>query len=319
VRVSVVIPSYNRAGLLPETLATVLGQTRPADEVIVVDDGSRDSTGEVLAGYAPRVRAIRIENSGDLAARNVGLRAAGGDLVAFCDSDDLWRPEFLERMAALWEMEPGLRAAYSDFVIVRDGAWESAGKFAAAPAGFWDGLRPLGPDAFAFDVPVVDRVVGFQPFFASCVMVERNWFLGAGGWDESVSRVVGGDSATALRIADAPPIGVLFAPLAGIRRHAGNFSGDVQAMNLGDAEVLERLLASRPELGRHADLIRHSIAARRRAGLETAFARGDIATVRRVFRLVPPPMRHGKLRLKRLIAGLPMPLARRVALLLAGI
>jgi glycosyltransferase involved in cell wall biosynthesis len=76
VRVSIVIPAYNRADLVPETLAAVLGQMRGADEVIVVDDGSRDSTPEVLAGHAPRVRAIRIGNSGDLAARNVGLRHA---------------------------------------------------------------------------------------------------------------------------------------------------------------------------------------------------------------------------------------------------
>jgi hypothetical protein len=317
VRVSVVIPAYNRADLLPETLAAVLGQTRAADEVIVVDDGSHDSTPELLAGYAPRVRAVRIANSGDLAARNAGLRAATGDLVAFCDSDDLWQPDFLARMTALWELEPGLRAAYCDFVSVRDGGWESARKFDAAPPGFWEGMRPLGPDAGVFDGSIVDRLIGFQLFFASCIMVERSWFLAAGGWDEGVSRIVGGDFATALRIADAPPIGVLRLPLAGIRRHAGNFSGDVQAMNLGDAQVLEHLLAARPELGRHADLIRASIARRRREALETAFARGDIATVRSVFALLPPAERAAKVFVKRLLAGLPTAVARRTARLLA--
>jgi hypothetical protein len=132
-----------------------------------------------------------------------------------------------------------------------------------------------------------------------------------------VSRIVGGDFATALRIADAPPIGVLRLPLAGIRRHAGNFSGDVLAMNLGDGQVLEQVLATRPELGRHADLIRASIARRRREALETAFARGDIATVRDVFALLPLAERGAKVRIKRLVAGLPVLAARQAARLLA--
>jgi glycosyltransferase involved in cell wall biosynthesis len=90
--VSVVIPSFNRADLLPFTLDAVLAQTVPPREVIVVDDGFRDDTLSVLAGYQPTVRVVSIENSGSIVARNVGLRVASAAIVAFCDSDDSWQP-----------------------------------------------------------------------------------------------------------------------------------------------------------------------------------------------------------------------------------
>ena len=99
-------------------------------------------------------------------------------------------------------------------------------------------------------------------------MADRDFFRAIGGWDESASRIVGSDFATALRLAEHAPLGVLHAPLVGIRRHDGNFSADTVAMNLGDARILEQVLASRPGLAPLADAIRASIAATpaRRAG-----------------------------------------------------
>lgn len=311
--ISVVIPTYNRASLLPATLEAVLGQTLPADEIIVVDDGSRDETAAVLAGYAPRVRPLRIENAGDLVARNTGLRAAAGDLVAFCDSDDLWAPEFLAGMAALWQAAPGLQAAFCDFVLVRDGQWQEARKFADAPPEFWRGMREVGPEMAVFAQPVADRLIGFQPIFPSCLVVDRAGFLARGGWDEAVSRMVGCDFATALRIAEYPPLGVLRRPLVGIRKHAGNFSADLQTMNLGDALVLEHVLATRPSMQPHAAAIRDSIAQRRRAALETAFTRRDFAAVRQIYALLPPAYRTPAIMAKRLAAGLPDPVGQAAA------
>lgn len=314
--ISVIIPAYNRAALLPATLDAVLGQTLPPDEVIVVDDGSTDATADVARGYAPRVRCLTILNGGDLVARNAGMAAAGGSHVAFCDSDDLWRPGFLAAMQALWRAEPGLRAAFGNFVAVRDGVWESADKFAAAPADFWRGLRPLGAGGGAFDAPVVARLIGFQPFFPSCLMADRAFFIGIGGWDEGTSRMVGSDFATALRLAEHAPLGVLRPALVGIRRHPGNFSADMLAMELGDARVLEHALATRPSLAPLAGAIRASIEARRHIALDGAFARRDFAAVRRIAALLGRPSHAA--RVKRVVAGLPPPLREAVAGALLG-
>ena len=120
-KISVIVPTYNRAALLPFTLDAILSQTRPADEVVVVDDGSEDDTDRVLRAYEGRIRALKISNSGDLAARNIGGRVATGELLAFCDSDDLWHPDFLARMSLLWHLEPRTTVGYSDFVTIQNG------------------------------------------------------------------------------------------------------------------------------------------------------------------------------------------------------
>jgi glycosyltransferase involved in cell wall biosynthesis len=310
--VSVIIPAYNRATLLPLTLDAVLAQTLPPDEVIVVDDGSTDGTADVARNYragndGTKVTCIVTANGGDLAARNIGLRAASGDTVAFCDSDDLWRPDFLAAMLALWRAEPNIRAACSDFVLVRDGIWDSDSKFAGAPAAFWDSLRMLGPDMGVFDTPVVARLLTFQPFFPSCLVADRQAFLAIGGWDEGVGRMVGSDFATMLLLAEHPPFGVLRRKLVGIRKHAGNYSADVQAMNLGDARILEHVLAARANLRPLAGPIRTSIERRRLAALDTAFARLNFTAVREIAALLAPPL-PTLTRIKRRVAALPEPL-----------
>lgn len=319
-RISVVIPSYNRADLLPRTLASIQTQRRPPDEVIVVDDGSADSTPDFLARLAPAVRSRRVPNGGDLVARNIGVRAATGELVAFCDSDDLWHPDFLAEMTRLWQTEPGLRAAYGNFVIVRDNVWGAETKFDAAPPAFWDGLRPVGPNAGVFDAPVFLRLVAFQPFFPSCLVADRRWLISVGGWDESVGRLLSGDLATALRLAEHTPLGVLRTPLVGIRKHAHNISGNDRATLLGEALVLERVLETHPALRSHAETLLASVALRRTQALSAAFVDRDYAAVQEIFRLLPRSSQRGLVWLKSAVARLPTGLRDGVAsiLLAAG-
>jgi glycosyltransferase involved in cell wall biosynthesis len=307
--ISVIIPAYNRAMLLRQTLDAVVAQTAPPDEIIVVDDGSTDGTPAVAQSYGARVNCIVTVNGGDLVARNIGLRMARGRLVAFCDSDDLWRPDFLARMLALWQAEPDTQAACADFVTVRDGEWDISSKFASAPAGYWDALRPVNnaSDMAVFDTPIVDRLIRFQPFFPSCLMANRQAFLAVGGWDEGAGRTVGTDFATMLRLAERPPFGVVRRPLVGIRKHAGNFSADVQAMNLGDACILEHVLATRPGLQNLAGPIRTSIDSRRLAALDSAFVRREFTDVRQIRALLTQPLPR-LAELKSRVAALPGPL-----------
>lgn len=318
-RIAVVIPTYNRARLIGETLAAIYAQTLTAHTIIVVDDGSTDETPAVLAAEGDRIRVLRLANGGDLRARNAGIAAAEAELIAFCDSDDLWEPDFLAEMAALWQAEPRLCAAYGDFVLLRDGVRGVAQKFADAPAGFWDGLRPLGGAGAVFDQPIAERLIRFQPFFPSAMVARADFLRAIGGWDEAVSRIVGCDLATALRITAHAPIGVLRRPLVTIRKHAGNFSADTQAMELGDSLVLEHALRSNPYLAPHAAALRASTIARRHAALDMAFARGDLAGVREIAALLGPALGRAG-RMKAGVARLPAPLARPVAaaLLAAG-
>jgi glycosyltransferase involved in cell wall biosynthesis len=94
--VSVIIPVYNTGPYIAETLDSLLNQTYPSREIIVVDDGSTDDTPRRLEAYRPWVTVIRQHNAGPGAARNAGLRMASGEYIAFLDHDDLWLPEKLE-------------------------------------------------------------------------------------------------------------------------------------------------------------------------------------------------------------------------------
>ena len=108
-RISCVIPSYNRADLIGETLANILGQTRPPNEVIVVDDGSTDGSADVIAGFGKSVTLLRQANAGPAVARNRGLAASTGELIQFMDSDDLASLNKLE------VQERALAASGADF------------------------------------------------------------------------------------------------------------------------------------------------------------------------------------------------------------
>jgi glycosyltransferase involved in cell wall biosynthesis len=108
---SVVIPTYNRADLLGQTLESVFRQEADDYEVIVVDDGSTDNTADVVAAFGDRVRFLRRPNGGPGAARNAGIGAARGDYLAFLDSDDLWFPWTLATYAEIiWRENPALIA-----------------------------------------------------------------------------------------------------------------------------------------------------------------------------------------------------------------
>ena len=116
--VSVVLPTYNRAHLLPRAIQSVLDQTYTDFELLVVDDGSTDETPAVMESFTDdRIRYIRYEpNRGANAARNVGIRAARAPYIAFQDSDDDWFPEKLERCMAVWEdAGPEVGVVYSGY------------------------------------------------------------------------------------------------------------------------------------------------------------------------------------------------------------
>jgi glycosyltransferase involved in cell wall biosynthesis len=102
-----VIPTYQRRGLVSQAIESVLHQTHPADEIIVVDDGSTDGTADAIRReFGERIRVLRQDNRGPAAARNRGVSVAGGDLIAFLDSDDLWLPHHLATIEALATKDP---------------------------------------------------------------------------------------------------------------------------------------------------------------------------------------------------------------------
>jgi glycosyltransferase involved in cell wall biosynthesis len=110
--VTVIIGAYNAARYLGEAIDSVLAQTHPRIELIVVDDGSTDGTGAVAEAYGPPVRCIRQENGGMAAARNRAVPEARGSYLAFLDADDRFPPDKLRQQLAVFEAQPDLDVVY---------------------------------------------------------------------------------------------------------------------------------------------------------------------------------------------------------------
>lgn len=117
--VSVIIPTYNRAALLRESVESVLKQTYREIEIVVIDDGSTDDTAAVMQSYGSRIRYSRRPNAGVNAARNVGIKLAKGQFLAFLDSDDLWEPYKIELQVALLKKFSEVAFTFSNFYIFK--------------------------------------------------------------------------------------------------------------------------------------------------------------------------------------------------------
>ena len=113
--VSVVIPCYNCAAYLASAIESALEQTRPALEIIVVDDGSADESPEIARSYGSPVRVVSQSNRGVSAARNRAIDLASGDWIGFLDADDVWAPDKLERQLEAVRSRPEVVCVFTDF------------------------------------------------------------------------------------------------------------------------------------------------------------------------------------------------------------
>ena len=120
-RISVVIPTYNRKEPLQRAIRSVLAQTRPAEEIIVVDDGSQDDTRSMIESNFAMVRYFYQSNQGVSKARNAGIEQSAENWIALLDSDDEWKPDKLEKQVAALMKKPDLEFCHTDEIWIRNG------------------------------------------------------------------------------------------------------------------------------------------------------------------------------------------------------
>lgn len=162
--VSVVIPAYNAEKCLGETLASVLAQTRPADEILVIDDGSQDDTEKIAKSFGSSIRYIRQANQGIAGARNTGIREARSEWIALLDHDDLMLPDKLQKQMSIIESHPELSVVYSSFdAFYPDGSTKHVAAFPADK--LWPAIRyrtPILPSAAIIRRSALEEVGGFR-------------------------------------------------------------------------------------------------------------------------------------------------------------
>jgi glycosyltransferase involved in cell wall biosynthesis len=146
--VSVIVPAYKASGTIGRALDSALGQTHPADEIVVVDDGSPDDLAAAVARFGSRVRLMRKPNGGAASARNFGIEHSRGEVIAFLDADDHWEPHKLEKQLAIFKQHAEVGLLASSFWFEFPGKEER--KDFTVPERFQDRpLRLQGREAFA--------------------------------------------------------------------------------------------------------------------------------------------------------------------------
>ncbi len=222
--VSVIIPTYNYGRFLREAIDSALAQTYRPIEVIVVDDGSTDDTPQVLAAYGERIRVIRQDNRGAGAARNRGTAAAKGDYLAFLDSDDILKPQSLEREIARFVADPSLGLVHCAAESV-----DGDGKLLSVSLNGMEGW-------LATELLRLDREVIGTP--GSGIMVPKQVAAEIGGYDESLQPSEDWDFC--YRIAVRYRVGYIREPLLTYRLHGGGLHLNVGRMEISMLRALEK-------------------------------------------------------------------------------
>ncbi len=225
-RVSVIIPTYNRAQYIAQAVDSVLAQSYKDYEIVIVDDGSTDNTREVIEGYST-VRYIAQSNRGEAGARNTGIRNTTGEYLAFLDADDTFLPAMLETQVALLESDPDVAVAYSD-VNLSDERGQVRGRLSSViPGGKVSGH-------------VFEALVRGNFLTVNSVLVRRAVLKRVGLFEETIRTFPDWDLW--LRIAAEYPFLYQDVPLANYRMHSQMVSQDRVRMWQGALAVRTRII-----------------------------------------------------------------------------
>ena len=227
--VSIIIPAYNAAEFIGETLASVAAQTFTSHEVIVINDGSPDTEEleRVLEPYRDRIVYIKQENGGAGAARNAGLRAARGEFVAFLDADDAWLPNFLSEQVAFIKSGEGYDLVYANARLFGEGP--------KAHGTVMDRDRSEGPVTF-------ESLIGERCIVnTSSVVARREPILEVGLFDESLRNSQDFDLWARLAKREGARMNYQNKVLARHRAHEGSLAWDGVKSVEGELKVLEKI------------------------------------------------------------------------------
>jgi glycosyltransferase involved in cell wall biosynthesis len=170
-RITALITCYNRQHRIGNAVRSVLEQTVPPAEVLVVDDGSSDGSAAVLAEFGSRIRVIRTENQGASQARNRGISEATGEWIALLDSDDQWYPDKLQKQIAVTNVFPDVDFVFCDTEVMRGSEMMIASRFALGGVRGAEVCRDA--NRLRFDRSLFLRMVEQSRIFTSGVLVRR--------------------------------------------------------------------------------------------------------------------------------------------------
>ncbi len=214
-KVSVIIPTYNYGRFIGKAIESVLAQTVPIHEIIVVDDGSTDETGQTVKAFGEQVHYIKQQNGGVCAARNNGVKNSSGDYIAFLDADDEWLPEKIEKQLAKFETDAKIGLVFCGMREFDFETGETIGFFLEGEEGW------VADDLILFEKPVV--IVS-----GSAIMVTRQAFDEVGGFDPKLKN--GEDWEFCYRVARKFKVGFAAEILVNYCNHGVNAHLNIKEM-----------------------------------------------------------------------------------------
>ena len=305
-RFSVVIPVFNGGRFIADTLHSIIGQSRPPEQILVIDDGSSDDSAAIARSVGPQITVMSQDNQGVQAARNRGIGMACGDWIALCDADDLWDAAYLERATLLLEERPELDFVFTNFRRLEGGRLAALSKFDQAPSGWWEGtgFRAVR-HGWVFESSIAGSTFVWHPIFPSATLVKRSLVDQVGGFDTSLRGSRAEDGEFTLRCLYEARVGAVPDPLVTIRRHDQNTSGDQLLVLISEVEALRAIRSGHPQAAQYRPVIDAEIVKRRLQAVELAFVRKDHALARRLLADVALSDRSGKLKIKAFCASMP--------------
>jgi glycosyltransferase involved in cell wall biosynthesis len=239
-RISVVIPAYNAAKHLPAAIQSVLSQSGPPGEIIVVDDGSSDDT--VAVAHSFGVQVISVPNGGPSAARNAGTRAASGEFIAYLDADDMWAPEKLTEQLTTLEGYGRPAFSFTDYrMFDESGPFREKSELLRRPA-FRKSVGNARRRATLVMAAGGNGPVLYDSYIMpSSLMVRRQDIFAVGGFDETLR--VSEDYEFCLRLFRVVPAVVIMKPLVLYRQHAAQATSNSALMRAGFFDVARRVAA----------------------------------------------------------------------------
>jgi glycosyltransferase involved in cell wall biosynthesis len=232
--VSVVIATYNRAHLLPQTLDSVLGQRFNDYELIVVDDGSTDGTAAVAQSYGARLRYFRQQNRGPSAARNLGVSHARGRWISIQDSDDLCAPHHLETLYGYARSHPECGMVFANGAYL-GGPEHNRNTIVPAAKS-----RRLAQEGIRLKDLFDKSIVRLQ-----AALVSKVCYDAVQGHDERLK--ISMDLDLSFRIFNRYPMAYLDEVIFYYRKHQGNSSSNQELRLLENIQVIEKLMAENPQ------------------------------------------------------------------------
>jgi glycosyltransferase involved in cell wall biosynthesis len=228
--VSVIIPTYNSASFVRQSVESVLRQTYDNFEVIVVDDGSTDNTEAVLLSYKDAIRYIKKNNGGPSGARNLGINEAKGEFIAFQDADDIWLPEKLQLQIEHFKQNPHLGVVFTGSVRFNE-------------SGLLDSNIRKGytvPTGMIFDKLLTEHFVAMPS-----VMVRKSCLDEIGLFEETL--IGNEDFNLYLRLARKYAFGFVNQVLVHIRIHENNLSDNLEQMCEDEIKNLDKIASMFPD------------------------------------------------------------------------